>query len=111
MSIDVRTATPMLTRPCRVCVALQGDSAFADFDLDPDGHLFLVRISFDGYGCCHIKGPIGLMDHEDSRNFIDAYERGDVNRADIHEILYSYFRDNRHAMWKDALEKHGILND
>jgi hypothetical protein len=41
----------MPSRPCRICFSLQGGAVFADFDVDADERLYLVRISFDGYGC------------------------------------------------------------
>jgi hypothetical protein len=92
-------------------LALQDDSVFADFDLDPSGCIVLVRISFDGYGCCHTRGQVGLMNPEDSRNLVDSYERDDANRAEIRGILCRYFRENKDAMWSDALEEHELLND
>jgi hypothetical protein len=111
MPFDVRTVTPMPTRPCRLCVALQDDSVFADFDIDPDGCLYLVRISFDGYGCCHTAERVGSMNAEDTRNLIDFNEQSDVNRSEIRGILCRYFRENKEAMWSDALEAHNLLND
>jgi hypothetical protein len=50
--MDIALYPPMLpTRPCRFCLSLQGASVFADFDVDADGRVFAVRVSFDGYGC------------------------------------------------------------
>ncbi len=42
----------MPTRPCQYCLAMQNDSVFADFGVDEKGCLYLLRISYDGYGCC-----------------------------------------------------------
>ncbi|MEZ5379680.1 MAG: hypothetical protein R2733_24490 [Acidimicrobiales bacterium] len=58
------------TRPCAYSLAL-GDVAFADFSLDDEGRLFVVRISFDGYGCCSPDpSAIASMDAADSLDLI-----------------------------------------
>jgi hypothetical protein len=49
LDVEIRLYGPMPTRPCKLCLSLEGDSVFADFDVDPrDESLYLVRISFDG---------------------------------------------------------------
>ena len=51
MSFDVEPYTWQTgTRPCTFTLALCEDSVFADFDVDPDGFISLLRVSFDGYG-------------------------------------------------------------
>lgn len=52
MPISIQISPPMPTRPCRFCLSFQGDSVFADFDIDETRQMFLLRISFDGYGRC-----------------------------------------------------------
>jgi hypothetical protein len=44
---------PMPTRPCRFCLSLQGDSVFADFEVDPDGRVFAVREKTNHLGILH----------------------------------------------------------
>jgi hypothetical protein len=41
------------TRPCRFTLALDESSVLADFDVNPDGLISLLRVSFDGYGALH----------------------------------------------------------
>lgn len=53
--IQIQLYKPMETRPCCYCLSLQGGAAFSDFNIDIDKCLYLVRISFDGYGCCRIQ--------------------------------------------------------
>ncbi len=52
----------MKTRACNYCFSLQGGNVFADFNIDNNQCLYLVRISFDGYGCCDVSATKGNPD-------------------------------------------------
>jgi len=97
----------MDSRPCRFCLSLQDDSVFADFDVDEEGHAFLRRISFDGYGCC--SGDFKKMAHADSRVLIESVERGSVQDPKIEVVLRTYFEENAGVIWEDALASHELL--
>ena len=106
MEIDLYE--PMLpSRPCRFCLSLQGSSVFADFDVDPDGRVFAVRVSFDGYGCCRSTSA-GRMSLADSEALLAMVEQEALD-ASAANILRTYFRDNRDVFWADALEHHGLI--
>jgi hypothetical protein len=105
----IRIAFKMPTRPCRFCLALQEDSVFADFDVDSSGRIFLCRISFDGYGCCHCVDSSTRMDLSDSELLLAAVEIGNLKSADIAALLIRYFHANRKVIWMDALANHGLL--
>ncbi len=112
MPIEIRKFTwTSPSRPCRFCLNLQGDSVFADFDVDIDERVFLVRISFDGYGCCTPDENIQKMSRVDSRTLIDLIEADDVNCDEVRGILRRYFQENRDCIWQDALEKHGLVQN
>lgn len=107
--MEVALYPPMLpSRPCRFCLSLQGDSVFADFDVDSDGRVFAVRVSFDGYGCCHAPADIGRMNAHDSEALLSMVKRGSID-ATASEVLRAYFRENRDALWSDALAHHGLI--
>ncbi len=99
----------MATRPCRFCLSLQGGSVFADFDVDPDGRVFAVRVSFDGYGCCTTTSSIGRMDVEASKALLAMIDRGAIDDVAANRALREYFRANSDVLWKDALEEHALL--
>ena len=99
------------SRPCRYCLGLQDDSVFADFDVDSNGHVFLVRISFDGYGCCNTAGRVSTMSLDMSERLICLVDANDVASGELAAILSEYLRENCDVMWKDALDDHGLLND
>lgn len=107
--IEIALHPPMLpTRPCRFCLSLQGGSVFADFDTDPDGRIFAVRVSFDGYGCCPAPANVGRMSPQDSEALLAMVDQRALH-ASAANILRSYFHHNRDAFWTDALERHGLL--
>jgi hypothetical protein len=109
--IHIRSFEPMPTRPCRYCLALQDDSVFADFDVDQNGCLYLVRISFDGYGCCHpdTKIKLGKIDNKKSERLIKQIEANDFEAPEASQILSEFLNENRGALWEDALKEHGLI--
>jgi hypothetical protein len=90
-------------------LCLQGGGVFADFDVDSDGQVYLVRISFDGYGCCETEGKVARMPLDESRTLFKLVDTDDVNRDEIREILYRYFDLNQNIIWRDALAEHELL--
>lgn len=107
--MEVEIYPPMLpSRPCRFCLSLQGGSVFADFNVDADGRLFAVRVSFDGYGCCHAPANVGRMDVDDSDALLGMVKQGSID-ARASDALRAYFQQNRDAFWSDALAHHGLV--
>jgi hypothetical protein len=98
-----------MTTPCRFCLCLQGGSVFADFNVDSDGRIYLIRISFDGYGCCETEGEVTRIPVAESKALVKLIEMDDVNCDDIREMLYRYFDQNQSVIWRDALVEHGLL--
>ena len=97
------------SRPCRFCLCLQGGSVFADFNIGSDGRVYLVRISFDGYGCCETEGKVARMPLDESHTLVELVNTDDVNRDEIREILFRYFDQNQNVIWRDALVEHELL--
>jgi hypothetical protein len=108
--VRIRLSEPMPTRPCEVGLALEDDSVFADFDVDAgDGSLYLVRISFDGYGCCSSPDDIGRMSRSESQVLIDMAARHEVEERVVEPILRSYFARNAQVLWEDALRRYDLV--
>jgi hypothetical protein len=109
--MHVRAFPVMPTRPCRLCLALQNDSVFADFDADDSGRLYLVRISFDGYGCCYpawTDTPARML-LSSSQTLIRLIEADNLPHPEVASILSAYFVECGDAIWKDALEEHSLV--
>ncbi len=97
-------------RPCNYSFAMQDDGVFADFNLLANGCLRLVRISFDGFGCCSTEDAdqMGVVNKQDSDKVIGAFkkDRFDVN---ILNIISNYLSENSEHLWGDALECHELI--
>jgi len=111
MAIEARLAEVMSTRPCAFRLALQDDSVFADFDVDDNSQIYAVRISFDGYGCCRTTDAIGKMTSAHSFQLLDMVHQDELDIERLDEILRQYFEENKHIIWANALEDHGLLQD
>ena len=107
MLIAVQVFPAMHSRPCRFCLSLQDGSVFADFDVDEEGRAFLLRISFDGYGCC--GGEFKKMSLDDSHTLIAAVDQGAVQDPRIEMLLRTNLQKNTHLIWDDALATHELL--
>ncbi|MCX5746723.1 MAG: hypothetical protein NT062_29975 [Proteobacteria bacterium] len=81
---------------------------FADFEVDPDGRVFVVRVSFDGYGCCHAPADVGRMSVRDSEVLLAMVSEGAIHAAAA-PALRAYFQEHRDAFWSDALAHHDLL--
>mgnify|MGYP003383635785 CR=1 FL=1 len=83
---------------------------YADFDVDDSGQIFALRVSFDGYGCCHVPSDrVSKMNDEDSRRLLAMVENNVLDEEVVDEILRRYFNANRTLIWEDALEEHGLV--
>lgn len=108
-TMDIALYPPMPSRPCRFCLSLQGGSVFADFDTDPDGRVFAVRVSFDGYGCCDARPDVGRMNLRESEALVAMVQQGSIQEAVAAKALRAYFQQHRDAFWSDALTHHGLI--
>jgi hypothetical protein len=106
--MEIELYPPMPTRPCRFCLTLQGGSVFADFDVDPDGRVYAVRVSFDGYGCCTAPADVARMNPRDSEHLLAMVQRGSLEPTAA-SVLRTYFDQIRSVIWSDALEHHGLI--
>jgi hypothetical protein len=109
LPMDIELWDAMPSRPCRICLSLQGGSVFADFDVDRDERLYLVRISFDGYGCCRAPADVGRLRQEDSSLLLSMAATRAVEPGAVEPILRGYFAENEARLWGDALREHSLL--
>ncbi len=108
--MEIALHPPMLpSRRCRFCLCLQRGCVFADFEVDADGRVYAVRVSFDRYGCCHAPAEVGRMSAGDSAALLAMVEDGAIEVATAAPILRAYFAQNRDLLWSDALADHGLV--
>ncbi len=97
-------------RACRLCLTFDDGCVFADFDVDTaTGGLYLVRISFDGYGCCEAPPGIGRMSRDDSQMLLTMAAKRAVDPDAVAPILRKYFAENEQKLWADALREYGLV--
>lgn len=99
----------MATRPCCFCLCLKDGSVFADFETDESKLISLLRISFDGFGCCSVQGKTTKMSLNDSSLLLSAVASKQLDAPFIDDILRRYFRSNLDVIWGDALTDHELL--
>ncbi|MDX5995372.1 hypothetical protein [Ectopseudomonas alcaliphila] len=107
--MDIRIFEPMSTRPCKYCLALQDDAVFADFQINETGKLYLVRISYDGYGCCEPEIRIMGIEITNTNQLISAIESNNLNTQAVTEILSGYFRAHKGMLWENALLEYKLI--
>jgi hypothetical protein len=107
--MDIRKYEPISTRPCKYCLAFQDDSVFSDFNINQAGCLYLVRISFDGYGCCTPEIGIGFIEVISSKSLISAIESNSLKSLQASKILSNYFLENRSFLWEEALLEYKLI--
>lgn len=109
--MEIRIAEKMASRPCKFSLAFQDDCVFADFDVDKKNCIYLVRISFDGYGCCRPSwdGKTKSMNIQDSKTLLNKVENGSIDFDSLNHILKSYFDKCKKALWVDALIEYGLI--
>jgi hypothetical protein len=83
---------------------------FADFAFVPSSHsqsrrLKLLRISFDGHGCCTTPKSSEM----DSKKTDLLMETSNEEVDKITQIIVQYLRENHKILWEDALTEYGII--
>ena len=106
---EVARHDPMPTRPCLYSLAFQEGSVWADFDKDDLGRLYLVRISYDGHGCCHVKKDVPRMSEADSSALIKHIETYDLASPTAVKTIRDYLYEIREQIWEDALKHHNLI--
>jgi hypothetical protein len=86
-----------------------GRLCFSDFNIDTDGRVYLVRISFDGYGCCRMERDVERLSLNESLELVKRVDVNEVNCDVVRDILQRYFERMKHVIWEDALLVHGLL--
>lgn len=82
---------------------------FIDFNSSTDHQISLVRISFDGYGCCNLDGKAQCLNSEESSMFIEEMNKEFLNQEKITVLVKKLIRINKQHIWNDAIEEYGLI--
>lgn len=107
--MEIIICNPMSSRTCVYCFGLQGGSVFADFDVDEEGFLYLVRISFDGYGCFTPREKLHSLREIEAITFVENIKKGGQSLDEAGEHLRNYFINCKNIIWDDALREHNLI--
>ncbi|RNC79655.1 MAG: hypothetical protein ED557_14120 [Balneola sp.] len=84
-------------------------SIFLDFNRSPDNRISLVRISFDGFGCCGLDESSIELSSKNSQDFISEMEKESLDQKVISELVYQIINANREHIWPEAIKEYGLL--
>lgn len=97
------------SRPADSYISYADGSVFMDFGHEYD-IVRLVRISFDGYGCCDLdRDTIIPMNSQDSSEFLSMYSAWTLDQSKMRDILRRTIEDNKSSIWNDALREYHLL--
>ena len=84
-------------------------SVFLDFDVVSDS-VWLVRISFDGYGCCDVSSdPITPLSRADAEEFLELFDTGIIDQEKMKQIIRKTLQENKKYLWNDALTEYNLI--
>jgi hypothetical protein len=105
-----KTSMPSTRKADYYLGALDG-SVFIDFNRTRDNHISLVRISFDGYGCCNLNDKGLRLNQRDSAKFIEEIENENLNQQTISRLVKEIIKVNSGLIWMDALKEYGLIEN
>ena len=99
------------TRKADYYLGCLDSSVFLDFNLSTDKLISLIRISFDGYGCCNIGDKAGCLNLQDSQQFIEEIDKEVLNQESIGRLVKEIIKINKAHIWTDAIEEYGLIKE
>ena len=96
------------TRPADYYLEFNNFSVCIDFKEDMNGLIYLVRISFDGYGCCEVNNPNTTLDTYESSRFVDQLKSNNLDQETIKNLVDKLISTNGSTIRKDALKAYDL---
>jgi hypothetical protein len=84
-------------------------SVFLDFMYTTEKRIKLIRISFDGYGCCELENSAKCINDQLSKNFRIEIQKDNLDQERLINIVSELIRLNKDNIWKDALDDYNLL--
>lgn len=97
------------TRKTKYHLGCLDSSVFIDFDCSNENQIYMVRISFDGYGCCNLEDKSECLNLKDSQEFIEEFEKENFNQVTISRLVKELININKDHIWTDALKEYGLI--
>jgi hypothetical protein len=117
--LDVSIVAPLF-RECSFQLCVDDGSVYMDFQVTDESDVRLLRVSFDGYGCCSCASSsneegsrmvyqVTPMSASDATALHSMIQQSTLEQPQISDILRRYCTENRQHIWDDALEEYGLL--
>jgi hypothetical protein len=103
------TSFNSLTRIADYCLSYDDDSVFIDFNDCSNEQIRLIRISFDGYGCCNIERTGNPLDIDKSRVFKEQMAAGITDQELMLSLVKESILLNKEQLWIDALDEYALI--
>lgn len=97
------------TRKADYCLGCLDSSVFIDLDRAKDNYISLVRISFDGYGCCELDNSAENLNLIDSAEFIEEIQKDKLNQEVIAKLVREIIRINKNQICTDAIIEYKMI--
>ena len=105
-----KTSMPS-TRKADYYLGCLDSSVFIDFNRTQDNLISLIRISFDGYGCCNLDENGLSLNLNDSVEFIMEMENDNLNQENISRLVKEIIKVNKDHIWMDAIQEYGLIEN
>lgn len=102
--------TEMLrSRNTNFCLGCFDGSVYMDFGYNEDKRISLLRISFDGYGCCELSEKSNSLNLEMSKSLAEEFKKDELNQENLIPLINEIIKINKEFIWFDALEKYHLI--
>lgn len=99
------------SRPSDFCFSLFDGSVFVDF-AKKCGLIYLLRISFDGFGCYSVPGDSNPLGKERSKSFLKIVRGGIKDKTELLGLIKTALKINRSLLDADEpLKKYKLLDN
>ena len=78
-------------------------SVIIDFNKKENNKIYLVRISFDGFGCCEIGSKSIPLNIQESHDFRELMNFDNFDQKKLNQVIRKSVKLNQNHIWKDAL--------
>jgi hypothetical protein len=96
------------TRPADYYLCYLDGCVFIDFNKNQMKQIQLVRISFDGYGCCNVQNATP-MEPNDAKAFKAMMKAQMLDQSLLETIVKKTIAANKALLWEDALARYDLL--
>ena len=99
------------TRKADYYIGCLNSSVFIDFNRTEKNLISLVRISFDGYGCCNLDDNGLSLNPNDSAEFMKEMKKENISQKTVLKLIKEIIKINKNLIWMDAIREYGLIDD